>query len=202
MNTEEAISKLAEDLDEWFEEGRSTLAVPDRFAQGRAIDRGVRIVQEIDRLKAEGIAAITAILDRANSEIGDVQAGSLVVAFKFSCRLADTLHDELLDADGVNEIWRLMDSIVRTLEQIGRGREALNVLLDDPRPGVRAAAGAYLIDLDPQRVVPILRAIDEKGGGNRADFSAHWTLLAWEREQTSRFISLSRGGASRSVGPA
>ena len=57
MDIEDAIAKLAEELDEWFEEGRSILFVPDRFAQGRAIERGVRIVQQLHRLKAEGGAS-------------------------------------------------------------------------------------------------------------------------------------------------
>jgi hypothetical protein len=203
MNTDEAIAKLAETLDEWFEDGRSALAVPDRFAHERAMDRGIRIVLELDRLKKEGIAAIRNSLARANSETGDAQLASLVEVFKFSSRLADTLHDELLDTDGENKVWSLMDSIVEALDQTRRGRAALGILLDDPRMGVRAAAGAYLIDLDPERVVPILKAIDEKGGGKSADFGAHWTLLAWERERISRFISLSRRGpANRETGSA
>ena len=194
MNVDDAIVKLAEDLDEWFKDGRSTLAVPDRLEQGRAIERGIKIVQALDRLKKQGIAAIKAKLVHANSAPGEAQVASLIDAFAFSSRLADTLHDELLDTDGENEIWRLMDSIVWTLDKTSRGRASLGLLLDNPRAGVRAAAGAYLIDLDPQRVIPILRAIDEAGGGHSADFGAHWTLLAWERERMSRFISLDRSG--------
>jgi hypothetical protein len=196
VNTEDAIAKLADDLDAWFEDGRSTLALPDRLAQGRAIDRGIRIVQELDRLKEEGMAAIKAGIVRATAELGDTQFSSLVETFTFSSRLADTLHDQLLDTDAENYIWRMMDSIALALDKIGRGRAALDVLLEDPRAGVRAAAGAYLIDLDPERIIPILREIDEKGGGNSADFRAHWTLLAWERERQSRFKSLNRGGAA------
>jgi hypothetical protein len=44
----------------------------------------------------------------------------------------------------------------------------------------------------PERVVPILREIDKKGGGNSAYFTAHWALLAWEREGKSRFKYLSK----------
>ena len=192
MKVEDAIAKLAEELDEWFKEGRSTLAVPDRFAQGRAIERGIKIVQTLHRLKKQGIGAIKAKIADANSAPGEAQVASLVDAFAFASRLADTLHDELLDTDGENEIWRLIDlSSGRWIRQVGR-RASLDTLLDNPRAGLRAAAGTYLIDLDPQRVIPILRAIDEAGGGNRADFGAHWTLLAWERERMSRFISLNR----------
>jgi hypothetical protein len=38
----------------------------------------------------------------------------------------------------------------------------------------------------------MLRDIEDAGGGNSADFGAHWTLLAWERERKSRFNYLNR----------
>jgi hypothetical protein len=87
---------------------------------------------------------------------------------------------------------RLTDAIVKALDTIGHGRAALAVLLDHPDPGVRALAGAYLIDLLPERVGPILHQIEEEARGRSAGFRAHWALLAWEREGKSRFNYLSR----------
>jgi hypothetical protein len=84
-----------------------------------------------------------------------------------------------------------MDAIIKTLDTIGSGRVALAALLDHADPGVRALAGAYLIDLMPERVGPILRQIEEKAGGRSAGFRAHWVLLAWQREGKSRFNYLS-----------
>lgn len=196
MSTENKIAELGSRLDDWFNSNAPTFASQDRSAQGRAIVRGVKLVKELDRLKREGMSAIRARLNHANSESEKARVASLIDTFEFSSRLADTLHDELLDTDAQNEIWRMMDSMVLALDKIGRRRAALDVLLNNPLAGVRAAAGAYLIDLDPERVVPILREIDEKGGGNSADFGAHWTLLAWDLERTSRFNSLKRGGAA------
>lgn len=196
MSTESKIAELGSRLDDWFDSNAPTFASQDRSAQGRAIVRGVKLVTELDRLKREGMAAIRAGLSHANSESEKARVASFIDAFEFSSRLADTLHDEMLDTDAQNEIWRMMDTIVLALNKIGRGRAALDVLLDNPLAGVRAAAGAYLIDLDPQRVIPILREIDEKGGGNSADFRAHWTLLAWDLDRTSRFNSLKRDGAA------
>jgi len=182
MEMSDAIAQLAQDLDEWFAEGRSTLAVPDRFAQGRAIDRGIRIVQELNRLKEEGMAAVGATLARADLRPEDAQVAPLIEAFKFSSRLAATLHDELLDTDGETKVVRLTFAVVKALDAIDPGRTALSTLLHDPNARVRAAAGAYLIKLMPERVIPILREIEEKEKANSAHFSASWTLLRWERE--------------------
>lgn len=197
MSSENKIAELGSRLDDWFDGNTPTFASQDRTAQGESLLRGVAIAREIDSLKRAGMAAIRAQLHGTNSDCKNARVKSLIDTFEFSSRLADTLHDELLDTDAENEIWRMMDSIVLALDEIGRGRAALDVLLNNPLTGVRVAAGAYLIDLDPERVVPILREIDEKGGGNSAYFGAHWTLLAWERQRTSRFNSLNRGVASR-----
>jgi hypothetical protein len=34
----------------------------------------------------------------------------------------------------------------------------------------------------PERVLPILREIEEKGNWESAGFRAHWAILGWERE--------------------
>jgi hypothetical protein len=66
------------------------------------------------------------------------------------------------------------------------GRASLAVLLHSPDARVRASAGAYLIKLMPDRVLPILREIEEGEGGSSAGFHAHWALLRWEQENKVR----------------
>jgi hypothetical protein len=39
----------------------------------------------------------------------------------------------------------------------------------------------------PERVVPMLREIDETEHANSAHFTAAWAVLAWELERKSRF---------------
>lgn len=187
MEADQAIAELGARLDAWFDGSAETFASQDRTAQGKTILRGVEIIRQFDRLKADGKAAISSLLDRYDAPADDEHGLSLIRAFEFGAKLADALHDEFLDTDGENEVWHLLDAIVLKLEKTGSGRAALAVLFESPDLGLRAAAGAYLIDLMPDRVVPMLRAIDEAGGGKSADFGAHWTLLAWERERKSRF---------------
>jgi hypothetical protein len=191
MDIDQAIVQLGEKLDAWWDGFSQLLYSEDRVAQGNALVRGFEIAKEFDRLKADGLATITALLDRHDPVADDERAASLIRGFEFGARLADTLHDEFRDtADGETKVVRLMDAIVIALDRIGSGRAALAVLLDHPDPGVRALAGAYLIDLMPDRVGPILRQIDETAGARSAGFRAHWALLAWQREGRSRFNSL------------
>ena len=192
MDIDEAIVQLGAKLDTWWDGFSPLLDSGDQAAQGKALLHGFEIAKDFDRLKADGLAAITALLDRPDSIADDERAASLVRGFVFGARLADTLHDEFRDtADGETKVVHLMDAIVKTLDGIGSGRAALAALLDHPDPGVRAWAGAYLIDLLPERVVPILRQIELKGDGSSASLGAHWTLLAWQREGKSRFNYLS-----------
>ena len=143
----------------------------DRAAQGKALLSGIAIAKELDRLKADGLAAIQALLDERNALSDEERATSLIRGFAFGARLADTLHDKLLDTDGESKVWRLLDRIVLALDKIGFGRAALEALFDNPDAGIRASAGAYLIDLMPKRVVPMLRDIDEKGDGSSLEFT-------------------------------
>ena len=78
-----------------------------------------------------------------------------------------------------------MNDIANALDATSNGRAALAVLLDHPDYRVRATAGAYLliVNLMPERVVPILREIDERSEGRSADFTAHWALLDWDLKQ-------------------
>jgi hypothetical protein len=189
MEIDEAIVQLGAKLDAWWEDDISPLLESeDRVAQGKALLSGFALVKEFDRLKADGLAAITALLTRQDVTTEEQRVASLIRGFEFGARLADILHDQFRDiADGETKVVRLMDEVVKALNALGPGRAALAVLLDHPDAGVRALAGFYLIDLMPERVVPILRQIEEKKDASSALFRAGWTLLGWEREGKSRF---------------
>jgi len=192
MEIDESIVQLGEKLDAWWAGFSAMLDSEDRVAQSKALLSGVEIAKEFDRLRADGMAAITALLNRPDSVPDDERAASLIRGFEFGARLADTLHDEFSDtADGETKVVRLTDAIVKNLDTIGSGRAALAALLDHPDAGVRALAGAYLIDLMPERVVPMLREINKQRQGLSAGFRAFVALLGWERERKSRFNYLS-----------
>jgi len=186
MKIDESIVQLGAELDKWFEENRTTFASPDRQAQGKSLIRGFQIAKELDRLKADGLSAITALIKHTDSIPNNERIASLVRGFEFAAKLADTLHDELLDTDGGNRVTALMNDIAAALDGMGAGRASLGVLLDSPDARVRTSAGAYLIKLMPDRVLPILHEIEKGEGASSAGFHAHWTILRWERENKVR----------------
>lgn len=186
MKIDESIVQLGAELDEWFDRNRATFASQDQEAQGKALARGFDITKELDRLKGDGLTAIAALLDRHNPVASEERVASLVRGFEFAAKLADTLHDELMDTDGGNKVTALMNAIAVALDGMGVGRTSLGVLLQNPDARVRASAGAYLIKLMPDRVLPVLREIEEGEGGSSAGFHAHWALLRWEQENKVR----------------
>ena len=185
MDIDAAIAELGTKLDEWFDGNLTTFASQDHRMQGKALDRGIAIVRELDRLKAEGLAALAALLKRKDAATNDERIASLIRGFEFGVRLAGTLHDELLDTNGETKVVRLTCAIVTELDAIDPSRAALAGLLDHSDAGIRASAGAHLIRSMPERVVPILRDIEANEHANSAHFSALFTLFRWEHRHTA-----------------
>jgi hypothetical protein len=161
------------------------------MAQGHALLSGFDLVKDLDRLKSDGMTALSELLRNDVLTEPDDCAVRLIRGFEFGAKLAHALHDELLDTEGETKVLRLMDAIVLALNVVSPERSVLTALFEHPNAGVRASAGAYLIDLMPDRVVPLLKEIDEMSDGSSASFTAHWALLAWKLDKKSRFNYLS-----------
>jgi hypothetical protein len=181
MEIDQSIVRLGTELDAWWDEFSPMLNSADCAAQGKTLLRGFEIAKRFGHLKTQGLTAIRALLDQQGTT-GNVAVPSLVQAFAFAAKLANTLHDEFRDIDGETQIARLTEVIVNTLEKTEAGRTPLVVLLDHPDAGVRAWAGACLIFLLPDRVVPILREITAKKRADSAHFTAYFALVRWERD--------------------
>jgi hypothetical protein len=176
------IAKLGEQLANWFADNVSTFQTDDRVAHGKAILKGIAIVKELNQLKADGLAAVTALLNDEDVSTDSERIANLLQAFVFGQKLAAALHDELLDVDGETKVLRLVGVIVDKLDAIAPGRVALAGLLDDPDPVIQASAAALLIQMMPNRVVPILRAIEQNERGKGVSVRAGWALSSWEIE--------------------
>ena len=181
MEINGSIARLGAELDACWDALSPLLNSEDRAAQANVLLRGVTLAKEYDRLRTEGVAAIRALLDRRDATEGE-RIASLVKAFAFAAKLANTLHDEFHDVDGETQVARFTEAIVKTLDGLETGRAPLAILLDHPDAGVRAWAGACLIDWQPDRVVPILRDIEKKEFANGAHFTASFALFRWERD--------------------
>jgi hypothetical protein len=184
LEIDDAIVQLGAKLDAWLDNNLATISSMDRLAQFKALLAGIEITKELDLLKAQGIASVTALLKHQGAVTDEERAVSLINAFEFAAKLEGTLKDELQDIDGANKLVALMNEIANALDAISSGRVALAGLLDHPDDRVRASAGAYLLSvgLMPERVLPVLHEIEDKGLGDCADFTAHWAILHWERE--------------------
>ena len=94
MDVDESIAQLGQNLASWWAGSSPVLDSRDRIAQGNALLRGFEIANDFDRLKTDGLAAITALLDRHDAAADDERITSLIRSFEFGARLADTLHDK------------------------------------------------------------------------------------------------------------
>jgi hypothetical protein len=95
------------------------------------------------------------------------------------CALGEVVaHDDFADHETASRAVALKHRIVAGLDAIGGGcRPALERLLDSPFAGVRASAGAHLLNagLRRERAVPILQQI-EKEVASSAGWTAFWAL--------------------------
>ena len=181
MEPDKVITDIAERLDTWCKEYQATLEAGNLVAQAKVLQRGAEIAKELERIKAEGLAAMTATLVRQDWRSGVERSENLMRALVLGSILSDALSDTLMDTEGHNTIVTQMNAIVDALDAMAAGgRLVLIPLLDHPNAGVRAAAGAYLITLIPDRVLPILRQVEESEHANSAHYTAYWARRRWE----------------------
>lgn len=197
MDIDQMIVQLGARLDKWLDGNLASLASNDRPSQIKALLAGVDLLNELDHLKASGLAALKELLNNRASVPQEERRRALVRGFEFAAKLQHALHDELLDTDGETEVARLKHAVVDALDGSASGRASLSELLDHSDAGVRASAGAYLINLMPERVIPILREIEEKEEGLSADFTAHWVLLDWDLKQKAAGTQPREGDAQK-----
>ncbi len=90
------------------------------------------------------------------------------------------------DIDGGNEVADVVRGIVRKLDAVEPSGASLATLLAHPDDGVRVYAGQYLIDRMRERVVPVLRLIEEKREGRDANIRAMTVLFYWKQKEKER----------------
>jgi hypothetical protein len=179
------INQLGEKLDAWLDDLLPLLESNDAGAQGKALHDGIEIHKELDRIKAEGLAALSGFLNRQDAINQDDRVASLIQGFVFGVQLLTALYD-VGDTDGGNEVAAFVREIVRKLDAIEPRGASLAALLDHPNDVVRVYAGEYLIGRMPERVVPVLRPIEEKKEGRHADIRAMTVLFPWDWEQKEK----------------
>ena len=183
MKIDNSIAQLAARLDKWFESDFEALTGEDLTDRGQALVGGIEIVKALDRIKADGLNALSRLIGEASVKTDEEQVALLVRAFEFGAKLKHTLSDELSDVDGANAAVGQTNAITERLDAIGSGRRlALAPLLKHTDAGLRVSAAAYLIGLIPERALPVLREVNDSERANSAHFTAFWAIARWESE--------------------
>jgi len=190
MDIDQEIAALGACLDSWFDEMIANIESGDRRAQLKTLLAGIQIPKQFDELKQQGLATLTALLNSVDITSENDRVASLLRGFEFAVGLQATLQYEMGDVDGCNQVDRVVDDIVVALASVGSGRAALAPLLEHGEPRIRVSAGRYLIDLMPDRVIPVLQQVEKEGPSYPDGLHAHWILLTWELEHKGRFNAL------------
>ena len=197
MSIDDQISAFAAQLDSWFVDfAAKLLQSGDEIAETKTRVAGLKLLKQFDDLKSQGLASLATLLNFADVASESDRTKALLHGFERAARL-EGISNDLQDWDGVKQIDHIMDDIVVALAAIGPGRTLLVPLLEHDNARVRVLAGRYLIDLMPDRVIPILERIDKEGDGSFDGFSAFLVLQAWEIERRGRFSAIEGRAARR-----
>jgi hypothetical protein len=137
------------------------------------------VTKALQAAAAEQRAAMLVAVERAETASDDeLRVARLLEAFSI-CALGEIVaHDDFADHEAARRAVEYKHRIVAALDAIGSGRRAaLERLLESPFAGVRASAGAHLLNagLRRERVVPLLQQI-EKQVSSSAGWTAFWAL--------------------------
>lgn len=137
------------------------------------------VTQALQAAAAEQRAAMLAAVERAEAASDDEMRVALLLDAFSVCALGEIVaHDDFADHETASRAVEYKHRIVAALDAIAGGqRAALERLLTSPFAGVRASAGAHLLNagLRRERVVPMLQQI-EKEVTSSAGWTAFWAL--------------------------
>src|SRR5258708_30904985 len=104
-------------------------------------------------------------------------------AFEFAGQLGRIGGDVICDSEYSDQWTQQRKRIVTVLDAVDPGRQHLIGLLDHPIPDVRASAGAYVMEVEPERALPVLRAVYESERGLNAGWTAFFPIQMYDAEQ-------------------
>jgi hypothetical protein len=112
----------------------------------------------------------------------DDKVAQLLQAFSIGAKLVGLWDDAMGSSAVSTRFERRLYTIRTALYAIGSGRlSALSVLLDDGNPDVRVAAAANLLELLPDRCVPVLKALGRKDIGSTGRYARRFLPLHCQR---------------------
>ena len=165
--------------DALIDELDAAIAARNASREAAIATRLAAITKALQAAAAEQRAAMLAAVERAEAAHDDEPRVALLLEAFSICTLGEIVaHDDFADHETARRAVEYKHRIVAALDAIGEGRRAaLERLLDSPFAGVRASAGAHLLNagLQRERVVPLLQLI-EKEVSSSAGWTAFWAL--------------------------
>jgi hypothetical protein len=189
MSIDDQISTFAAQLDKWFLDTAIASYSDDEAAQFKTFVAGIKLLKQFGDLRSRGQATLATSLNHSALASERERISALLRGFERAAML-EAICGDLVDLEGMKQIDRAMDDIVVELSAISPGRTLLVPLLEHDNVRIRVFAGRYLIDLMPDRVIPILEKINKDGDGSSDGFSAFLVLQAWEVERRGRFNAI------------
>ena len=180
---EDRIEKLMQELETFPDRA---MAAHDLDAQQQLYRRLREIDQELKAIRATQAAALDLMIEerpRADPSAEAERVAQLLRAFEFVAMLGRIAGDVICDTELKNQWTRQGDRIVTVLDAVDPGRQHLIGLLNHPDADVRTSAGAHLLELAPERALPVLRAICVSETGLNAGMTAYLVLNMYDTEQ-------------------
>ena len=162
-----------------LEELEAAMASGNSKKQNDIARKLAALTKEIQTAEAEQRAAMLAAIDRARDAAdNEARVRKLCQSFELCCLMQVVSNDDFGGGETVDRAIDHKHAIAAALDAIAPGRRsALAALLESPFAGVRASAGAHLLNANllRERVVPILQEIERSVSGS-AGWTAFWAL--------------------------
>lgn len=169
----------ARDRDALLDELDAAIETPNAGREATLASKLAAVTKALQKAEVEQRATMELAVVRAEAARDDeARVARLLEAFA-TCALGEVVaHDDFNNHETARRAVEAKHRIVAALDAIGGGRrEALVPLLDSPFAGVRASAGAHLLNagLLRERIVPMLQQIEKDVWGS-AGWTAFWAL--------------------------
>jgi hypothetical protein len=183
------IEQLMQELEQFPGKFAAPSAAGDLDALRQLMMRVGEVDRELKAIQSSQMATLTGlIVDRPSPErAGEGERiARLLRAFELVAELRRVADDVIGDTNIKNQWTRQGNRIVTILDAVDPQRRQLIPLLKHPLPDVRALAGVYLMEVMPERALPVLRAVYDSHRGLSAGWTAFFVLRMHDVEQAKK----------------
>lgn len=174
MPADERIDAIFEAQERLLEELNTAIENKDVEAQRLITIKLARLQLSLKRIETAHRVILAGLMASVQEETNPEKRQQVLLdAFKYAAWVRSRAQDELVDDDLSNDAEIQLQGILDGLDAIPpEGRGALAPFLVSHNPDERACAGAALLEVMPERAVPVLRDLSENAAGTSAGDTA------------------------------